>query len=194
MSAVEFERAEIVRLLGLLDGRLRARGVAASVYVVGGAAIAVTVHDARRTLDVDALVSDRVVMEEARLLAEAEGIPPTWLNENAKPWVPPRPAEATTTPTRPGLTIHWAPADHLLAMKLVAMRPQDAPDIAALAHQIGLGTDPAAYADLLERVYSGEGALQQVLGVSHDTVRTEAIRRGSIAVRLVSQGQQDPRR
>lgn len=123
MSAVEFERAEIVRLLGLLDGRLRARGVAASVYVVGGAAIAVTVHDARRTLDVDALVSDRVVMEEARLLAEAEGIPPTWLNENAKPWVPLRPAEATTTPTRPGLTIHWAPADHLLAMKLVAMRP-----------------------------------------------------------------------
>jgi hypothetical protein len=189
MSSVGFERAEIERLLGLLDGRLRARGVAASVYVVGGAAIAVTVYDARRTMDVDALVSDRAVLEEARLLAELEGIPPTWLNENAKPWVPPRPAEATVTPARPGLTIHWAPPEHLLAMKLVAMRPQDAPDIAALARQIGLGTDPSAYADLLERVYSGEGALQQVLGMPEDAVSTEAIRRGRIAVRLVSEAE-----
>lgn len=185
MSSVEFEGAEIERLLGLLDGRLQARGVAAGVYVVGGAAIAVTVYDARRTMDVDALVSDGAVLEEARLLAESEGIPSTWLNENAKPWVPPRPTEATVVPKRAGLTIHWAPAEHLLAMKLVAMRPQDAPDIVALAHQLGLGTDPSTYADLLEQVYSGEGLLQQVLGVADDAVRTEAIRRGRIAVRLI---------
>jgi hypothetical protein len=91
VSLVEFERDEIQRLLGLLDARLQKRGVPGSVYVVGGAAIAVTVYDARRTIDIDALVSDRVVLEEAELLAEAEGIPPGWLNENAKPWVPPRP-------------------------------------------------------------------------------------------------------
>lgn len=35
-------------------------------------------------------------------------------------------------------------------MKLVVMRPQDVPDIVALAHQVGLGTAAAAYADLLE--------------------------------------------
>jgi hypothetical protein len=40
------------------------------VHVVGGAAIAVTVYDERRTLDVDAVVSDRTVLDEARLLAE----------------------------------------------------------------------------------------------------------------------------
>ena len=186
MSMVEFDRAEIERLLGMLGRKLQDRGVAASLYVVGGAAIAVTVSDMRRTLDIDALASDRAVMEEARLLAESEGIPPTWLNEDAKPWVPPRPEGATIVPTRPGLTIHWAPAEHLLAMKLVAMRPQDAPDIAALAHQIGLGADPTAYADLLERVYSGEGALQQVLGVADDEVRNEAMSRGTIAARLVN--------
>jgi len=44
----------------------QARG---SVYVVGGAAIAVTVRDQRRTVDIDAVVSDQVVLEEARLLA-----------------------------------------------------------------------------------------------------------------------------
>lgn len=73
MSPVEFERDEIQRLLGLLDARLQKRGVPGSVYVVGGAAIAVTVYDARRTIDIDALVSDPVVLEEAELLAETEG-------------------------------------------------------------------------------------------------------------------------
>ncbi len=136
MSLVEFERDEIQRLLGLLDARLQTRGVPGSVYVVGGAAIAVTVDDARRTIDIDALVSNRVVLEEAELLAEAEGILPGWLNENAKPWVPPRPVAATVSPTRPGLTVHWAPPEHLLAMKLVAMRPQDAPDIVALGRRL----------------------------------------------------------
>jgi hypothetical protein len=71
-------------------------------------------------------------------------------------------------------------------MKLVAMRPQDAPDIVALAQQIGLGTDAAAYADLLERVYDGEGVLEQVLNVTEEAVRTEALHRGSIAGALVS--------
>lgn len=185
MSLLEFERSEIERLLGLLDTRLQERGASGSVYVVGGAAIAMTVYDARRTVDIDALVSDRVVVEEARLLAEAEGIPPTWLNENAKPWIPPRPPAATVPPGRPGLTVHWAPPEHLLAMKLVAMRPQDPPDIVALAHQLGLGTDAAVYANLLERVYEGEDALQQVLNVPEDSVRTEALRRGQVAAALV---------
>ena len=187
MSLVAFERGEIERLLGLLDARLQERGVPASVYVVGGAAIAMTVYDARRTIDVDALVSDPAVLEEARLVAEAERIPPIWLNENAKPWVPPRPPAATVHPTRPGLTVHVAPPEHLLAMKLVAMRPQDRPDIVALAQQLDLGTDAVAYADLLERVYDGEDALQNVLNVPEDSVRTEALHRGTIAAMLVGQ-------
>ena len=72
MTVVEFGRTEIERLLDLLDQRLKQRGVSASVYVVGGAAIAVTVYDARRTVDVEALVSDPLVLEEARQLADAQ--------------------------------------------------------------------------------------------------------------------------
>ncbi len=185
MSPVELGRDEIHRLLSLLDSRLQERGVPGSVYVVGGAAIAVTVNDARRTIDIDALVSDPVVLVEAELLAEVEKIPRGWLNENAKPWVPPRPVAATVSPKRPGLTIHWAPPEHLLAMKLIAMRPQDAPDIVALAQQIGLDTGAAAYADLLERVYDGEGVLEQLLDVTEGAVRTEALHRGRIAAALV---------
>ena len=185
MRLVQLDRPRIERLLGLLDERLRRRGVSGSVYVIGGAAIAVTVYDARRTLDVDVLVSDPVILEEARLLAEDEGVPPTWLNDNARPWVPPRPPGAEAHPKEPGLIVHWAPPEHLLAMKLIAMRPQDAPDIVALVERLELGTDPADYADLLEQVYGREGILSLLLGVHDDAARDEALNRGDIAISLV---------
>lgn len=57
----EFTAAETAELLSALDERLRARGVAASIFVVGGAAIAAnrTRRD-RLTQDVDALTQDTV--------------------------------------------------------------------------------------------------------------------------------------
>jgi hypothetical protein len=64
VNLVEFEREQIERLLGVLDARLKARGTPASVYVVGGAAIAMTIYDARRTIDIDAVVSDQIVLEK----------------------------------------------------------------------------------------------------------------------------------
>ena len=52
----EFTTEEVADLLDELDRRLRQRGVAASIFVVGGAAIAATgVRGGRLTDDVDAL-------------------------------------------------------------------------------------------------------------------------------------------
>lgn len=63
----EFSAAEIVDLLAELDKRLKKRGTSASVFVVGGAAIAVTSNDnPRRTEDVDAITRDEAVLEAAR--------------------------------------------------------------------------------------------------------------------------------
>lgn len=184
-SLVGFKAEEIERLLGLLDARLRSRGVRASIYVVGGAAIAMTVVDTRRTADIDAVASEAAVMEEARLLADAEGIPTTWLNGDAGGWVPPRPAVAIAPPERLGLTVYYAPPEHLLAMKLIAARPQDKPDIIALSLALGLGEHPEEYADLLERVYHGEDALESVMGGRIEDVRAEALSLGEMAVGLV---------
>lgn len=130
-ALVGFDRERIERLLALLDARLKGRGVAASVYLVGGAAgppIALTVYDSRRTQDIDALVSEQAVLDEAAAIAEEELLPPSWLNQSARPWVPPRPRSATARPRTPGLVVHVAPKEHLLAMKLVAMRRQDVPE------------------------------------------------------------------
>ena len=124
-------------------------------------------------------------MEEARLLADAEGIPTTWLNGDAGGWVPPRPADAVAPPERLGLTVYYAPRDHLLAMKLIAARPQDKPDIIALSLALGLGDRAEDYADLLERVYHGEDSLETVMGGRITDVRAEAVSLGEMAVWLV---------
>lgn len=137
LDPVSFDRHRTEELLSLLDARLRARGVSASIYLVGGAAIALTVQDSRRTADVDVLVSDPVVLEEAEALGVEQGLPPGWLNTSSAPWIPPRPPEASSHVDSPGLTVHVAPRKHLLAMKLVSLRRQDEPDIVALAADWG---------------------------------------------------------
>lgn len=83
----EFTAEETAELLAELDERLRARGLAAAVFVVGGAALAANHGDRERlTEDVDALTRDQVVMEEARALARERGLPASWLNSNASMW------------------------------------------------------------------------------------------------------------
>lgn len=181
---VEFDRARINELLDLLDDRLRARGVAASVYLVGGAAIAMTLPDRRVTADIDALASHRAVMEEAVAIAEAETLPPHWLNENAAGWIPPRgqlPASDS-----PGLAVQVAPPRHLLAMKMVAFRTRDVDDMVALARLLDMAQASAEdFARLLADVYDGEDQLQQMLAVPYDDVEEEALRRGEAVVRVL---------
>lgn len=166
------DRERIVELLGLLDGRLRELGVSASVYVVGGAAVAVTIADRRVTRDVDVARVEAAVRAEAEVIAAAEGLPAGWLNAAAVPWIPPGVHAARLSSDEPGLMVTYAPPQHLLAMKMVALRQQDAPDIAALAGHLGL-TDASEFVEVLRSVYAGEGVLQQILGVPDDQVDNE---------------------
>lgn len=183
--APELDRSRMQYLLNLLDNRLKERGVSASIYVVGGAAIALSVKHDRRTRDVDVLASDAVVLEEAAAVARGERMSPRWLNQAARPWIPKHPPIAP--PDSPGLRVTFAPPEHLMAMKLVAMRRQDLRDIVALTSEIGMLEARAEdYADLLERVYGDEDALQQVLGVPYEQLRDEAVARGEMAVRAVA--------
>lgn len=172
--------AEAMRaLLAELDERLRERGVAASVYVVGGAAMALAYGRDGVTPDIDALASHRAVAEEARAMAGKHGLTEHWLSDAATPWIPPRPKGARRRPTEPGLTVHIAPPEHVLAMKLVALRRKDRPDIRLLIEHLEM-TDASAedYADLLERAYSGEGVLATALNIPGEdpgATRTEAL-------------------
>lgn len=115
MSAAEqFTRADIESLLADLDERLASRGIAARIYIVGGAAIALRgITDDRRTGDVDALlVPEQEVLAAARGVAEARGIRSTWLSAAAKPWIPPMSPALSEHPQRPGLEQRLAPDEH----------------------------------------------------------------------------------
>jgi hypothetical protein len=180
---IEFDKEAIQDLLHDLDVRLRQRGVAASVYIVGGAAIALRgTRDERRTADVDAMFNEPAVTDEAATMAAERHLPPNWLNAAAQHWLPPLPAEAIKPPAAAGLTILIAPEDHLLAMKLVALRSKDAGDIVALAKSLGMGNASAQdFADLLERVYGSSDYLETVLGPGRD----EPLRIGERTVRML---------
>jgi len=169
MSRVdEFSREDIEDLLAALGTRLRVRGVAATLYVVGGAAIALRgVSTDRRTADVDALmVPEDVVLEVARELAAERGIRPTWLNSSVRPYVPAL-SEPLKPPESPGLDVRTAPDEHLLAMKIVAARGQrDMADIVPLARRLGL-SHAIALAELVITVY-GEDVIEHVHGGRDD--------------------------
>lgn len=161
----EFSKAQVADLLAQLDHRLRHRGIAASVFVVGGAAIAATgVRQERLTEDVDAITQDQTVLEEASALAAEQGLPPSWLNPNALMWMPPLPVGVLDRPARPGLQVTYADDAFLFATKLIAQRAKDADDLVALAESLGM---QRATADELEahirHYYTDQAALQFIV-------------------------------
>jgi uncharacterized nucleotidyltransferase DUF6036 len=161
----EFTAVEIVDLLSELDKRLKARAVAASVFVVGGAAIAVTSDDnPRRTEDIDAITRDEAVVEEARAMASQRKLPEDWLNTRASAWMPPLPEGALQPGDAPGLHITYASDEFLLATKLVAQRRKDAADIVTLARRLGMQNAPADDLEqLIRRYYTDEDALEFIV-------------------------------
>ncbi|MGI8992974.1 MAG: hypothetical protein ACR2FP_01615 [Nocardioidaceae bacterium] len=161
----QFSAGQVTELLDELDQRLKRRGVAASVFVVGGAAVAATgVREERLTEDVDAISRDRVVQEEAIAMAKERGIPENWLNPNATMWMPPLPAGVLDHLDAPGLRVTYADDPFLFATKLIAQRAKDADDVVALAERLGMGD---ATADELEahmrRYYTDRANLEFIL-------------------------------
>lgn len=179
------DREQIERLFSLLDERLRARGVSAGLFVVGGAALAMGPMQGRLTADVDVASLDEQVAIEAEQLGIEEGLPRDWLNSSAAPWVPSRKVEQPDG--RPGLTVVYAEPEQLLAMKIVAHRRRDAEDIPALAAELGMtGAPPPEFERLLRSVYGGEGELAQMVGGPQHLVDDEVRQLAEAAARLAS--------
>ncbi|MEQ6902125.1 hypothetical protein [Nocardioides sp. YIM 152588] len=161
----EFTGVEIAALLDALDDRLRRRGVAAAVFVVGGAAMSAnrTRRD-RVTEDVDALTRDETILDEARALARERGLPENWLNSNALMWMPPLPSGVLDVPDEAGLRVTFADDGFLFATKLVAQRAKDADDVVALALRLGLeSASPAELEAHIRRYYTDAAALEFII-------------------------------
>jgi Nucleotidyltransferase of unknown function (DUF6036) len=157
MSDELLDREALLDLLGALADRLRARGVRASVYVIGGAAISL-VFDARRaTRDIDSVVLEGhgPLMEEVHRLGRERGLPGSWLNEQAAMYVSRRRDDNKAVVfDHSNLVVAAASPEHLLAMKLQAARATDAADVRLLLGVLGIDSVDRA-SDVLEVVFPG---------------------------------------
>jgi hypothetical protein len=137
----EFDADRIRKLLTALDRELQRRGVAGTIFIVGGAAMALAYDASRVTGDIDATLLPRdVLLDAARLIAETEKIDPHWLSDGVLQMMPPRnddhPREITVGPA---LTVTVASPEYVLAMKAMAARQSDGDrdDAAKLCKQLG---------------------------------------------------------
>ncbi|MEQ1785504.1 MAG: DUF6036 family nucleotidyltransferase [Acidimicrobiales bacterium] len=156
----ELDRSEITDLLTELGRRLHAQGVEATLYIVGGAAIAIQFDGRRVTKDVDAIFHPQAtVRAEAERMAAERGLPKRWLNDSAAAFVPGPSDDVDAIPFEaPGLAVSIASPRHLLAMKMAAFRPTDRPDLARLFEALQI-TSPEQAADMAAEVYGDHHGL-----------------------------------
>jgi predicted nucleotidyltransferase len=150
-------RAELERAFAALGDRLVQRGVVADLFIVGGAAMALAYDADRVTRDVDAtFVPHGVVLAEARNVAEAMGLPPWWLNEQAGSYVSAQhDAGKREVFDHPGIRVMAASPEHVFAMKAFAARSRDEEDLRTLAGIIGV-TELGPALELCERFFPDE--------------------------------------
>ncbi len=169
----DLDAAQIRQLLDELDQRLRTAGIAATVYVVGGAAVSLHLPDSgRRTQDIDGIPTDDRVAGIVAKMADELGLPEGWINGAARPFLPPIPADALTPPSSPGLRVELASLEQLLAMKLAAGRARDQADNIALA--TALQVNPEEAVQLTLKAYGAE-ALEVMTTLEDVTYDAQAL-------------------
>jgi hypothetical protein len=152
----ELGRQDVLRLLAEVGAFLGAQGWTATVYVAGGAAMAV-LYDARAaTRDVDAVFrSDRgQLLAAVRHVADRNGLPAHWLNDRLVAVLPSSEDLDATELVLPGLTVLLSSPQHLLAMKMLAGRDRDVEDLVVLFQVLDV-TSPRQAVEITERVFGG---------------------------------------
>lgn len=115
-------KAEIRRLLDLLDAELAEQDVQGEMYVVGGAVMCLALDARDSTRDVDAMFRPaQVVRETAARVAAKSGVSESWLNDAVKGYLGPR-GEFDRFLDLPHLKVFVARPEYLLAMKCASMR------------------------------------------------------------------------
>ncbi|MFN4002638.1 hypothetical protein [Microcella sp.] len=139
----QLSAAEIRELLRELLDRAAADGIEIDAYIVGGAAMALQLGREQLTPDVDGLFRPfDAVVRIGRTMADEHGLSPTWINENARPFI-------VFDINDPQHFVDVAVGSHiirvaspraLLAMKMARYARKDYADIAALIATLGLTT------------------------------------------------------
>ena len=133
-----FDRDGLEFGLRQLVTKLRSSGSRSGLRIVGGAALALQYFDRESTVDIDAhpIGDADHVLAAGREVAEENGLPDDWLNNQAAVFIPEYgsiPLAWETLYDDGTVVIQVASAEAMLAMKLRANRPgRDDTDIAKL--------------------------------------------------------------
>lgn len=176
MSGSLFDRATIERALAALDGELRSRRVRADIHLVGGAAMLLAYGERPATRDLDGTWEpDTPVREAAWAVAARLGLPRSWLNNQASVYMSARAAPGRTVYQGTHLRVMVTPAEHLLAMKVMASRPaSDADDIRTLIELLGIRTRTAVL-DLVREHFPDDPLPTRALDLLEDIVSDVAL-------------------
>jgi len=153
MSALKLSKADIRRLLTLLDAELAAENVVGELYLVGGAVMCLALDARESTRDVDAFFRPtRLIREAAARVASRAGVPDSWLNDAVKSYLSPR-GEYALYLELEHLRVFVAQPAYLLAMKCAAMRFgeefHDLDDVRYLLRYLNVSTREEALAIVL---------------------------------------------
>ncbi|MCY1718674.1 nucleotidyl transferase AbiEii/AbiGii toxin family protein [Microbacterium sp. SL62] len=156
-------RDDIIDGIREIIARLTHAGVSATIKIVGGAAVALTIDgDRPATVDVDGPFSPREAVEAVAVqIAEERGWPLDWVNDKAKIFLPDgmgRGAEWVTLYDKDGILVQAASAAMLLAMKLRAAERRglrDLGDVDVLLTVLGIQTADEAE-DLMNEFFPSE--------------------------------------
>ncbi len=128
---------------GRLNELLRAKGIRGEICVVGGAAMVLAFNAREATKDVDAIFSpSQEIRDAARKVAAELKLPPDWLNDGVKAFLPGNPPSQQTVLDLDSLQVWVPPAEYLLAMKATSARfdSHDADDVRTLCKHLKIKT------------------------------------------------------
>jgi hypothetical protein len=115
-------RADIHRLLELLDAELARENVEGEIYIVGGAVMCLVLNARSATRDVDAFFRPtRLIRQAAARVAARAGAPENWLNDAVKAFLSER-GDFDPYLELAHLRVFAARPEYLLAMKCASMR------------------------------------------------------------------------
>jgi hypothetical protein len=129
-----------MELFAKLDKEMLESGIEAEVFVVGGAAMALTLDNERVTTDIDGHYENLSLDSIVRKVAVQEGLPTNWLNHSVNTTLSyfKKDTGPLTVFNGRALTIQTASPKFILAMKLAARREKDIDDILVLVCELDL--------------------------------------------------------
>ena len=133
----------MIELLDELSERLMRKNARASIYIVGGAAMALAFDRSRTTHDIDERIDTGhgALVEAVHEIAHRRGLPKSWLNDQATPKMPMAPdRRARTLYASEYLTVTGASGEHILGMKLESGRAFDQRDVITLVKHLNIRT------------------------------------------------------